>query len=348
MKGVVFVGDRKLELREFPDPTPGPREVVIKIKASGMCGTDLHLYRASGDEPGIPGLSSAEPTIAGHEPCGVVAEVGSAVSESETFVGQRVMDHHYEGCGVCRHCRTGWGQMCVEGATVFGINGHGAHANYMKVPVSSLVPLHDDLSFEVGAAIACGTGTAFGALRRLNLHGDETIAIFGQGPVGLSATQLASSMGARVIAVDVLPGRCAFAQEFGADEVINSSEVDPMAAIRELTRGEGAHKTLDCTSSSDARLAAVRSTIAWGTACMVGVGGNNLELDVARDLIFPQVSVIGSWTFSTTVQADCATYIADRKLPIERLFTDRWKLEEAEEAYRRFDAQATGKGVFLF
>ena len=81
---------------------------------------------------------------------------------------------------------------------------------------------------------------------------------------------------------------------------------------------------------------------------MVGVGGNNLELDVARDLIFPQVSVIGSWTFSTTVQADCATYIADRKLPIERLFTDRWKLEEAEEAYRRFDAQATGKGVFLF
>lgn len=347
MRGVVFIGDRKLELREFPDPTPGPRDVVIEIKASGMCGTDLHLYRASGDGPAIPGLSGSEPVIGGHEPCGVVAAVGSAVSEKEAFVGQRVMDHHYEGCGVCRHCRSGWGQMCVDGATVFGINGHGAHADYMKVPVATLVPLREDISFEVGAAISCGTGTAFGALRRLELHGDETIAVFGQGPVGLSATLLASAMGARVIAVDVLPERCAFARELGADEVINPAETDPVEAIKALTAGEGAHKTLDCTSSADARLAAVQSTRPWGAACMVGVGGN-LSVDVAKDLIFRQITLLGSWTFSTTGQADCARFVAERNLPVDRLFTDRWSLDQAAEAYRKFDSQASGKGVFLF
>ncbi|MGI9409486.1 MAG: zinc-dependent alcohol dehydrogenase family protein [Hyphomicrobiaceae bacterium] len=347
MRGVVFTGNKNLEIREFPDPTPGPREVIIEIKASGMCGTDLHLYRAGDDGPGLLGAGASGPTIAGHEPCGVVAAVGSAVTEQEARVGQRVMDHHYEGCGVCRHCRGGWDQMCVEGATVFGINGHGAHADYMKVPVTSLVPLHDDISFEVGAAISCGTGTAYSALRRLELHGDETIAVFGQGPVGLSATLLGSAMGARVIAVDVLPERCKFAKEFGADEVINASEVDPVTAIKDLTNGEGVHKSLDCTSSAEARLSAIRATRPWGTACMVGVGGE-LTVDVANDLIFKQVSVVGSWTFSTTIQADCANFVASRKLPVERLFTDRWKLDEAEEAYRRFDGQATGKGVFLF
>ncbi len=347
MRGVVFTGDHQLEIQNFPDPTPGPRDVVIEIKASGMCGTDLHIYRAGAGEPGMLGAGESGPTIAGHEPCGVVTEVGGAVAEHEAFVGQRVMDHHYEGCGICRHCRTGWGQMCVEGATVFGINGHGAHADYMRVPVTTLVPLREDLSFAVGAAVSCGTGTAYGALRRLELHGDETIAVFGQEPVGLSATLLAASMGARVIAVDILPGRLEFARRFGADAVIDPNETDPIAAIKELTHSEGAHKTLDCTSSPEARLAAIRSTRAWGTAAMVGVGGE-LTVDVARDLIFPQVSVLGSWTFSTAIQADCARYIADRKLPVEDLFTDRWKLEDAAEAYRRFDQEATGKGVFLF
>jgi D-arabinose 1-dehydrogenase-like Zn-dependent alcohol dehydrogenase len=143
MKGVVFVGNQKLELRDFPDPTPGPRDVVLEIKASGMCGSDLHVYRA----PFKPSDASsgfkrgADPVIAGHEPCGVVVAVGTGVSPKEASLGQRVMDHHYTGCGSCKHCRSGWAQMCLEGATVFGANGNGAHAKYMKVPVDTLVPL---------------------------------------------------------------------------------------------------------------------------------------------------------------------------------------------------------------
>src|SRR5215831_8528894 len=268
MKGVVFLGDRKLELREFPDPTPGPRDVILAIKASGLCGSDLHTYRAPPNPGGVVtgGIKRAAGVIAGHEPCGVVAAVGTAVTDKETRIGQRVMDHHYDGCGNCKHCRAGWTQMCLEGTVVYGSGGHGGHAKYMKVPASTLVPLPDALSFVTGAAISCGTGTAWGALRRIQLQGGETIAIFGQGPVGLSATQLAVEMGARVIAIDIAPERRKLAQQFGAAEVIDPTAHDTVAAIRELTHGEGAHKTLDASSAPDARAAAVRSVGAWCAA----------------------------------------------------------------------------------
>ncbi len=143
MKGVVFLGDRKLELRDFPDPTPGPRDVVLEIKASGMCGSDLHTYRAPPPDAGTVtgGIKREAGTIAGHEPCGVVVAVGANVSEKEARIGDRVMCHHYDGCGGCKHCRGGWTQMCLEGTTVYGSGGHGGHANFMKCPAHTLVKL---------------------------------------------------------------------------------------------------------------------------------------------------------------------------------------------------------------
>ncbi len=165
---------------------------------------------------------------------------------------------------------------------MFGANGNGAHAKYMKVPVDTLVSLPDALSFEAGAAISCGTGTAYGALKRLNLQGGETIAVFGQGPVGLSATQLAVAMGARVIALDVSPDRRKLALEVGANEVVDARSNDPVEVIRELTHGEGAHKTLDTSGAAEARAAAVRATRTWGTACYVGERGQ-VTLNVSPD-----------------------------------------------------------------
>jgi threonine dehydrogenase-like Zn-dependent dehydrogenase len=216
----------------------------------------------------------------------------------------------------------------------------------MKVPTSTLVPLPDELSFEVGSAISCGTGTAYGALRRIGLSGCETIAIFGQGPVGLSATQLAKAMGARVIALDVSEARLTLAQEFGADVSINPKKDDPVQAIKDLTHGEGAELTLDCAGVADARLAAVRSTRTWGTVGLVAEG-DKLTVDVSQDLLRRQLTLVASWTFSTVGQAECARYISDWRIPVERLFTHRYRLDQAAEAYKRFDTQTTGKGVFL-
>ena len=339
MKGVVFTGNRELELREFEDPKPGTDDVVIEIKASGMCGSDLHVYRS--DDPAL-----VNRYIAGHEPCGVIVEGGCAVPERLSGKDTRVMVHHYDGCRTCSNCMSGWTQLCDAGSVVYGKSGHGAHARYMKVPARTLVPLPGQLSFITGAAISCGTGTAYGAMERMELKGGKTLAVFGQGPVGLSATMLGHAMGARVIAIDVVDERLESAKEFGAETTVNAAKSDPVEAIRDLTGG-GADYTLECSGVPDASVAAVRSARTWGTVCFVGMGSQPASYDVTNDIIRKQLTMLGSWTFSAAGQRDCAAFVAAHDLPVEKLFTHQFKLEEAEEAYKLFDTQTTGKAVIL-
>src|SRR3989454_327897 len=261
MRGIVFLGNRKLEIQEFPDPTPGPGEVVLEMKASGMCGSDLHPYRAAGNAAASLGLGGGGPVIAGHEPCGV--------------------------------------------------------------------------------------GPAYGALKRIDVSGRDTLAVFGQGPVGLSATMLGRAMGARVIAIDVVPERLALAREFGAEHVVNARDADPVKAVHELTRGEGAETTMDCSGSSEGRLGALQSAGTWGRVAFVGEGGQT-TIDVSKHMLRRQLTVHASWTFSAVGQEECARFVADRKIPLKRLLTHRFRLEQADDAYRLFDTQTTGKGVFVF
>ena len=335
MKGVVFTGNRGLEIRNFDDPTPGPDEVVLEIRASGICGTDLHYYRE--EKP--------QDMIRGHEPCGVVVARGAGVDAAFAPDGARMMVHHYDGCRTCPNCVTGWTQLCDQGSIVYGRNGDGAHAHYMKVPARTLVPLPEELTFTEGAAVSCGTGTAWGALKRMQMPGGTTIAVIGQGPVGLSATMLASSMGARVIAVDVAQERLARARDFGADTVIDASD-GLTEKVREATRGLGADYVMECSGNGEATRQALAATRTWGTICLVGLGGT-ATFDLGPEIVLRQVNMIGSWTFSVTGQADCARFCADRKLPVGDLFTHSYALEEAEACYKLFDTQTTGKAVIL-
>ncbi|CAG2153833.1 L-threonine 3-dehydrogenase [Cupriavidus yeoncheonensis] len=340
MRGVTFPGDRRVELVTVPDPTPGPGEVVIEIKASGMCGSDLHMYRR-------PAASIARPdVIRGHEPCGVVVAAGPGVTGPNARIGARVMVHHYHGCTCCNECRSGWPQMCKSTPiTVYGEDEHGAHAPYMKVPADTLVPLNDELSFAAGAAISCGTGTAWGAFERMGISGRDTLAVFGQGPVGLSATLLAKAQGARVIALDIDDIRLATAKTFGADFVINSRDVDVPSAIRELTQGSGATMALETAGAAAAGRDAIQSVASWGTVGLVGIGAEiSLQLSA---LLRKQLRILTSWTMSIQGQRACANFVVERGINLDALFTDRWTLEQADEAYKAFDLQSGGKGVFL-
>jgi threonine dehydrogenase-like Zn-dependent dehydrogenase len=336
MRGLVFLGDRNVELREFADPRPGAGEVVVAMRASGMCGSDLRPYHA--------GQSTF---VTGHEPCGVVAERGPGVTDIQAPLGQRVMVHHYWGCGICKHCRIGYSQMCVTGARVMGFSANGGNAPYLLAPASTLVPLPDELSFAEGAAISCGTGTAYAALKRLDVSGRDTLAIFGQGPVGLAATQLATAMGARVIAIDPLAERRELACQLGAAVAIDSTSTSPVEAIRELTHGEGADATLDCTGHAEARANCAKAARAWGRACFVGEQGT-ATFDMTPDVIHKQLTMYGSWTFSTVLLAECARFIVDRRVPARNVFTDTFTLDQADAAFRKFAARGMGKGVFVF
>jgi threonine dehydrogenase-like Zn-dependent dehydrogenase len=257
------------------------------------------------------------------------------------------MNHHYKGCGHCKHCRAGWAQLCPRGIVVYGMTGHGGHAPYMVVPASTLVPLPAELSFEEGAAISCGTGTAYQALRRLDISGRDTLAIFGQGPVGLSATMLGVAMGARVVAIDVGRERRDLGREFGADAVVDPGATDVVATLKDLTDGEGVDAALDCSGHPEARLAAARATRTWGRVGLVGEG-NQVTFDVSPDLLRRQLTLHASWTFSTLIQEECARFIVRRRVALKRLLTHRFRLPRAADAYRLFDTQTTGKGVFVF
>ena len=356
MRGVVFRGDRKLDILTFPDPTPGHGEAIIEMKASGMCGSDLHFYRHNPAEIirslgfkdlASRGISEDTPIIAGHEPCGVIAAVGPGVDPKTFKVGDRVIVFHYEGCMHCDHCRSGWIQMCDNGATVHGLIGNGGHADYMKVPASSLVHMPEEISFAGGAAIACGTGTAYGALVRLDISARDTLAVFGLGPVGLSAAQLAAAMGVEVIGIDINPERVERSKQFGVAHAIDASKLDPLEEIKKLTRGKGVTCAMDCAGTEAVKTTAVRSTAPWGRIALVAVGGN-LNVDGMKDVIGKQRTIIGSYTFSEVGMKNCATFIADHGVDVDKLFTDRWNLDQAVEAYADFDKQAGGKGVFVF
>jgi len=336
MRGVIFEGNRKASIREFPDPKAGPGEAVIQIKASGLCGTDLHRYR--GDDPVT--------MITGHEPCGVIAELGTGSPET-LKVGDRVMCHHYSGCGICEICSMGYEQLCPTGHVTYGGGtGHGANADYILVPSRTLVHLHDSLSFEEGAAISCGTGTAWNGLQKMNISGRDTVVVFGQGPVGLSGTLSAKSMGARVIGVDVVSERLELSKELGADHVVNASNDDPVAAILELTGGLGASASLETSGNPTARQQVLQCLAPFGRCCYVGVGGP-AEIDFNRDVIFKVITIFGSWTFSKAELIEISRFFVETRAPLSKLITHRYSLDQAEEAFQEFDSSTTGKCVFV-
>jgi threonine dehydrogenase-like Zn-dependent dehydrogenase len=164
--------------------------------------------------------------------------------------------------------------------------------------------------------------------------------------VGLAATQYAKAMGAKVIALDISPQRLQRSKAFGADHVVDPGSNDPVAAIKDLTHGRYADLTLDTSSNPDARLNAIRSTKVWGTMCFVGEGGD-VHIEVSPHLLRRQLTLVASWTFSNIIQADCARFSVERGVDVDALFTHRWTLDQAGEAYKLFDKQVDGKGVFL-
>jgi threonine dehydrogenase-like Zn-dependent dehydrogenase len=162
----------------------------------------------------------------------------------------------------------------------------------------------------------------------------------------LAATQLAAAMGASVIAIDISAERLAVAQSLGAAHIINAGGDDPLTAIPALTRGKGADYALEASGAGSARAAAVKSVRAWGSVALVGIGGEP-TVEVGA-IMRRQITVFGSWTFSNVGQAECARFIADRNIAADGIFTNRWRLEQGAEAYRKVDEQKGGKGVFLF
>src|ERR1051325_6856243 len=224
-----------LEDQRIAVPSIGPADVLIRVRAAGICHSDAH-YRA--------GTSSVArlPLTLGHEVSGVVEEIGAAVNKFKT--GDRVCVHYLVTCGECAYCRAGTEQFCPS-AEMIGKHRDGGYAEFIAVPERSVFRLPDGIPFEQGAIVMCSSATSLHALNKVRFRAGETAAIFGTGGLGISAVQLAKNFGAaEVFAVDINPHKLELAKRFGAIPV-NAADGDPVDQLRELTNGRGVDVALE-------------------------------------------------------------------------------------------------------
>ncbi|MCC8180607.1 MAG: alcohol dehydrogenase catalytic domain-containing protein, partial [Planctomycetes bacterium] len=225
-------------------PEPKPGYVLVKMKASALCRSDLHRYHGHVlfDE------SDEDANITpGHEPCGVVEKLGAGVTRVK--VGDRVALYLGLGCGVCPDCLHGDIILCPQfGCIGFAVNG--AHADYMVIPEENCLILPEKMSFIAGALATDVAGTLYTACKRLELNGTKTVAIYGCGPMGSGGILMAKGCGAKVVAIDIDDERLAMAKSLGADEIVNSKNTEPVEFVKNYTNGLGAHAAIVCAGGT--------------------------------------------------------------------------------------------------
>lgn len=339
MRGVRLPGGSQVEHVTVPVPVPGPGQVLLAVRASSICGSDIRaIYR----EHLGHGAEAYRGVIAGHEPCGEVVAVGPGCRR--LAVGDRVVVYHIVGCGQCQECRRGYEIGCTDPSRqAYGWQRDGGHADYLLAQERSCLALPEKLSFVDGALISCGFGTAWEALQRIGVSGADTVLITGLGPVGLAAAMLSRALGCRtVFGIDPVEDRSRLALELGLIEEALPAGEGALERIAELTNEAGCTATMDCSGAAAGRSLAVRATSRWGRCAFVGEGGE-VTLDVSQQLIHKQVTLIGSWVTSVPRMVELIGLLSTLDLHPEKIVTHRFGLDDAAAAYEIADGGSTGK-----
>jgi len=335
MHAAYLPGNREVDLREVADPRPGPGQVLVAMRASTICGSDLRaIYREHLGE----GPEAYQGVAGGHEPAGRVSAVGPGVGRIKA--GDRVVVYHISGCGQCDDCRRGYQISCsAPQRAAYGWQRDGGHADLLLAEERDLLVLPDELTFLDGACVACGFATAYEALCRLDVSGRDRLLVVGLGPVGLAAGLLGKAMGSPlVVGTDPSPQRRELALRLGAVDAAVAGGDEELAGLL----GDGAETSVDCSGNGRGQLTALRHTRRWGRAALVGEGGQ-LSVDVSEVLIHRQLTVHGSWVSSTVRMGELLTNLARWGLHPERVVTDVFPLARAADAYALADAGTAGK-----
>jgi threonine dehydrogenase-like Zn-dependent dehydrogenase len=339
MRGVLLPGNRQVEFGEFAVPEPGYGQVLVKMKASSICGSDIRaIYR----EHLGHGPEAYQNVIAGHEPCGQIVKLGPGCKRFHE--GDRVILYHISGCGVCNDCREGYMISCTSPLrAAYGWQRDGGHADYLLAEENTCVALPEPLSYVDGALVACGFGTVYEALNRVRVSGEDRVLITGMGPVGLAAGLVAKAMGAtQTIGVDISSSRLQIARSTGAVDSVVVADERALYSVKDLTQGLGCEVSIDCSGSPAGRLLALQGTRRWGRCAMVGEG-NNVDFDVSQTIIHNQISIFGSWVTSLGHMENLVEKLLIWNLKPEVIVTHHFPLEEAAEAYRVADEGQSGK-----
>jgi alcohol dehydrogenase len=345
MRAAVFKDVRDIHIEEVPIPKSGPTDAIVKITTTTICGTDSHIWR--GEYPVAPGR------VVGHEPAGVIHEVGESVTGYE--VGDRVVVGAITPCGTCYFCQAGDFSQCAGYEDQWGIIGgwrlgnsmDGVQADYFRVAYaqSNLAPIPDDMTDEQCLLLADIASTGISAVETADVKIGETVAVFAQGPIGLCATAGARLKGAAlVIGIDAIEKRLHLSREMGADEVIDFTQQDPVAAIKRLTGGRGVDVAIEALGRQETFQWCLEATRPGGTVSSLGVYGGKLEVPVE-----PFVYGIGDKRILTTLcpggkerMRTLMDLVRHGRIDLSKLITHRFPLDEIEAAYDLFANQRDG------
>ena len=285
MKSVRMIEPGKpLELQEIPIPSIGEKDILVRVRAAGICHSDAH-YRAGRSSMGIM------PITLGHEVAGEVEWIGPQVTTLKA--GERVSLHYNISCGDCYYCESGNDQFC-DTVKMLGHHIDGGYAEYVAVPARNAIPLPDEIPFEEGATLMCASATALHALYKGRVKAGETVAVFGVGGLGLSAIQLAKALGAvKVFAVDIKQDKLELASEYDAIP-IDAGRVEAVEEIRKLTKGKGVDVALEMIGLRKTMEQAIDSVAYLGRAVMVGLNQQPIEINTYMQILGREAEIIGS------------------------------------------------------
>ena len=343
-KAAYLPGNSTVIFKDVEFPTPGHGEVLLKMKSSTICGSDIRaIYR----EHLGKGPEGYQNKICGHEPAGQIIACGLGMKRFKE--GDRVVVYHISGCGCCNDCRRGYMISCKSPSrAAYGWQRNGGMSEYMIAEEKDLVLLPDSLTYTDGAQIACGFGTVYEGLEKIGISGNDAVLVTGLGPVGLAALMLAKSMGAqKLIGVDTVAERCQIAKDLGLVDEVFVSGPDTFEKVMAATNGLGFEKTVDCSGHTLARQLCIRATRQWGKMVMIGEGGT-VEFNPSPDIIHDQKTIYGSWVTSIWRMEELVERIERWGIHPEDLVTHRFTLEKAPEAYALMAEGKCGKVAIVF
>lgn len=344
MKAWVLGGPDELRLVEKPVPRPGAAEVLVRIGATAVCGTDLEVISHGPPALVQGGLPFNKNFTPGHEYMGTVAQLGPGVDEFD--VGDRVAVEIHAGCGRCERCREGMYTACVnygmnygdrdKGHRANGFTTDGGFAEYAVNHVNTLVPVPRDMSDEEATLIVTAGTVIYGLDVLGGLVAGQSVVVTGPGAIGLMGVGVAKALGASPV---VLTGterdrrRLEIGRKLGADEVVDVSREDAVAAVMRITRGKGAHYVLECSGAPNALNDAAHMVSRGGRICLVAFPHAPVLVDVAH-LVSNNIYVFGIRGEGRSATRRAAALMAQKRFPAELLHTHSFPLEEVPTAIR--------------
>lgn len=340
MKAVFLPGNKRVEIRAVEVPVPGPGEVLVAVKASCICRSDLSLYYGNA----VVGGDAAGACVTGHEPAGEVVGIGPGVGQIKS--GDRVAIYLGIGCGVCEFCRQGNYFLCPQWSCI-GFTANGGNAEYIVVPERNCLKIPDWMSYVAAAISTDAFGTLYSACKKLGISGASVLGIWGLGPMGTAGVLAAKALGAKLVVFDPLAERREFALGLGADQALDPGAPDVLEALSAFTDGAGLTAAIDCSGSTIAHNMALDAVRPNGKVALIGELRES-TIRPSEQLIRKQITLMGSWYFNAFEYAEILRVLQSADVDLERLATHRFSLDEAETAFRLFDERKTEKAVFVF